>query len=252
MSLFVIKTRTDLLGSFTQHLLYARLLSDYYQIPLVLNEKSDFNDFAGFDFNKVGNDTQEEHLKNRELIASCLVNKKWTTKKQSVKHLNNPLKIEKEIINIGFNKVVNDESVKPIRDSIMNILPKTPKMNEKTIVIHFRAGDAVTMKNRYIHSSEYKNIIEKLKIEYPLHKIIIYTHKIPEREIDDFSVFNGFEIRENEPSILETWRIFIEADVLVMARSSFSHVPALLRYSYQTTYYANFWHHKSKEWKVWY
>ena len=68
---------------------------------------------------------------------------------------------------------------------------------------------------------------------------------------DDLSTFDGIEINSNSPNALETWRIFIEADIFVMTRSSFSHCPALLRLSSQKTYYANFWHFKLDNWIEW-
>ena len=160
--------------------------------------------------------------------------------------------MQRKIEEIGLDKVINDKSINNIRKNLLINLPKKNIDTSSLIAIHFRSGDVVNMPDRYIHSSKYKPLLEKLQHKYPNHKIIIFTNNLPPKDVDDLSTFNNFEIYSNKPSVLETWRIFIESDVLATCRSSFSYVPALLRNSNQKTYYADFWHPKLKHWETWY
>ena len=255
---YIIDGKTDLLGAFTNHLLFARFLAEYHNLKLAFSNTTDLNNISGFEnqkkeisnYTKVSNDKKEDHIKNRKLIASSLITYNNSISSNTNK-LGDTMNIQKVLLKIGIDKVINNDSIKNIRQDLLRVLPKTNLNTSKLIAIHFRSGEIIKMKNRYIHSKEYLHLLQKLKKVYPNHRIIIFTGTLPPKTHDDLITFKGLEIYSNKPNTLETWRIFIEADVFVMGRSSYSYCPAILRYSSQPTYYKKFWHPKLKSWKNW-
>ncbi len=260
-TIIITDTRTDLLGAFTNHLLFVKLYADYHNYDLYISKNSDINNFDGFEnqdnitYDNVSNENKHDHKINRKIIVDSLIKKIYNNNVNNCKIINinnDTLSIQGKIEEIGLDKVINDKSINNIRKNLLINLPNKNVDTNNLIAIHFRSGEIVNMQDRYIHSSKYKPLLENLQHKYSNHKIIIFTSNLPPKHIDDLSTFNNLEIYSNKPSVLETWRIFIESDVFVMGRSSFSYVPALLRNSNQITYYADFWHPKLKHWETWY
>ena len=63
-------------------------------------------------------------------------------------------KIENMIKNIGLNNVINDNTISKIRNDLLYMLPKSNINTNKLIAIHFRIGEIINMKDRYIHSKK--------------------------------------------------------------------------------------------------
>lgn len=258
---FVIDTRTDLLGSFTQHVLFAKFYSNYKNKTLLINDISKLDNMSGFEsqhkyisqYSKVSSDSKDDHIRYRKKVCSSLIKYHTGNYKSSSlkKNIGGTYDIQRKICEIGINKVINDKTKKNIRQDLLNNLSSTQINTNNLIAVHFRSGEIINMQNRYIHSSKYSKILENLRKQYPNHKIIIFTGNLPPSEHDDFATFKGYEIHTNT-DVLELWTIFILADIFVVARSSFSHAPSLLRYNSQKTYYATFWHPKLESWNTWF
>lgn len=127
------------------------------------------------------------------------------------------------------------------------------KPNHKKIAIHIRRGDVSESQNntRYVPLSYYQDLFDKLVLLYPNPYFFIFTEITP----DNKEEFLEFERKnENLPlklmpdiDILTTLEYLIDADVLVMSKSSFSYVAGL--YNENDVYYMDFWHAKLNRWK---
>ena len=69
--------------------------------------------------------------------------------------------------------------------------------------------------------------------------------------MDDLAAFEGTIHDAGDVDTLTTWAIFVRAEALVTAKSSFSYVAAILRGSKPGTYYRPFWHAPLGHWKAW-
>lgn len=261
MKKFIIDSGTDLLGSFTQRLLFGYFWAKYNNGEIMLSKNSNLDDMSGFskqakeisDYKKVSTEeTEEDHIRYRKTIKNSIITCNEISCNDFMIKLGDSRDIQNLLLKNNINIIINDTNKKVVRENILDILPKTSFKLDKLIAIHFRCGEIVNMKDRFIHSSKYSNILNNLKNAYPSHKIVIFSGTLPPKYIDNLEIFKPYDIYECKPNALETWRIFIEADIFVMARSSFSHCPALLRYSNQKTYYAKFWHPKLSNWIEWY
>ena len=254
---FIIDTRTDLLGAFTQHMVFARFYSDFCSKKLAISNRSSLgslfvHDQQGFAYSEVSTDAREDHINYRKAIAAALKTCGGYASGSKTHNVGSTFDLQNKMIDVGLSKVINDGSIENIRADLLGSLPPTKMDTANLIAVHFRAGEVVNMEARYIHSSAYSNVLQHLRKEYPNHRIAIFTGTLPPPTLDDLAAFEGFEVHSSEPNALETWRIFIEADVFVMARSSFSHAPACLRLSSQKTYYSHFWHPKLDSWNTWF
>lgn len=270
---FVLEVRTDLLGAIGNHIIFARFISDFLGKKLYISNKSDMYNMHGFehqdlpDLDKgtivkdhggeeqyalVGNESKDEHINNRIVICSALLQNAEEDQSNLIK-IGDTFELQNIIFRIGLNRVINDQTIPKIREDLLSKLPETTIDTSKLIAIHYRAGEIVKMKERFIHSSKYSSILKELREQYPHHKIIVFTGKLPPSDYDDLSTFDGCEIYSNKPNSLEIWRIFVESDVFVMGRSSYSYTPSLLRHSHQKTYYPKigFWHPKLDHWDLW-
>jgi hypothetical protein len=127
------------------------------------------------------------------------------------------------------------------------------KPNHKKIAIHIRRGDVSDCKNaeRYVPLSYYQDVFDKLSMIYSNSYFFIFTEITPENK-EEFLEFE--KKNENLPlkfmpdiDLLTTLEYLIEADVLVMSKSSFSYVSGL--YNDNDVYYMDFWHAKLNRWK---
>jgi hypothetical protein len=127
------------------------------------------------------------------------------------------------------------------------------KVDYTKIAIHIRRGDVSESQNntRYVPLSYYQDVFDKLSLLYPNPYFFIFTEITPGNK-DEFLEFE--KKNENLPlklmpdiDTLITLEYLIEADVLVMSKSSFSYVAGL--YNENDVYYMDFWHAKLNRWK---
>ena len=253
--IYGITSKTELLGSFSLHVLYARFFADYKGCKLALSENSNINDFSDTGAKDLYLYDEQQYYKH-VLYRKTLLNGLITSNEKPNILLGYTTEVENRILEFGFDTVLTF-SQKKIRNDVLQQLPNQSYVNPKNIIaIHFRCGEAIYMKGRYIHSSNYYNLIKEFRDNMPDKEIYIFAGKLPPAEYDDLKAFEGIKIfisEENDsPNEIEIWRIFLEAHCFVTARSGFSYTPALLRLPDQLTYYADMWHPKLQWWKTWY
>jgi hypothetical protein len=124
----------------------------------------------------------------------------------------------------------------------LNIAPIKDK-----VVFHLRRGDvsSASFPNRYTSIDCYLKLIAELSILDPNLKFIIHsqTKGLTSLEIRDLSHVSELIL---DAKLNSAWEDMINAEILVIAKSSFSYVPAL--YSKATVIYQPFWHEMKSEW----
>lgn len=246
--------KTDLLGSFSLHILYARIFCDYFGNKLNFTPETNFKDFTDTGAKNLylkNKEDYEKHIYFRKTICNALI----TSNLLPSINIGDTSKIEEQLKKIGFTLSLN-KTRDEIRESVLKQLPEQNYLDttKKLIVIHFRSGEIINMNNRYIHSNNYKDLISNFKRNMPDYKIVVFTSIKPSVEHDDLKAFEGLKIYcENEiQNILQIWRIFIESSIFIIARSGFSYTPALLRKPEQKTYCPTFWHSIPDYWETWF
>jgi hypothetical protein len=135
-------------------------------------------------------------------------------------------------------------------DYLRSQLHYPPKQHkEYTIAVHMLRGHTTPCSNktegfyRYLPNTHYQNLIDKYM--KPEAKVIIHTSP---KSFEDLSEFRnrGYEVNV-DASIKDTWKDFVSADVLILSRSDFSVVPAMVAKG--TVVYTPFWHHSLRRWK---
>lgn len=118
------------------------------------------------------------------------------------------------------------------------------------IALHIRRGDVSAASadrftdNRYYHKilTELRSVLDSLRLNSSIH---LYS----QGEVEDFLEFDEFNLYYHlDECPFETFHNLIEADVLVMSKSSFSYSAALLSNSIKL--YQPFWHKPLKNWIV--
>lgn len=121
--------------------------------------------------------------------------------------------------------------------------PDTPLMDRPlhfapgrlAVALHIRRGDALKWRNvnRLTPDDYYFDVVERIRRRFPMADVHVFSEgeeKQPawrgylERNMTLHLTGN----QNQEDSAMEAWAHFARADVLVMAKSSFSHVPAFL------------------------
>lgn len=135
-------------------------------------------------------------------------------------------------------------------DYLRSLLMYPPKQHkEYTIVVHLLRGDTSPCKPkqegyyRYLPNVHYQTLIDKYM--QPGARVIIYTSP---KSFEDLSEFRrrGYEVITDAP-LRDTWKDFVTADVLIMSRSDFTMVPAMVAKG--KVVYTPFWHHSLRRWK---
>eukprot|EP00934_Nitzschia_sp_Nitz4_P004353 Nitzschia sp. Nitz4//scaffold197_size40390//28012//29073//NITZ4_007520-RA/size40390-exonerate_est2genome-gene-0.14-mRNA-1//1//CDS//3329540493//4343//frame0 len=119
------------------------------------------------------------------------------------------------------------------------------------IAVHIRRGDITPCRpiktgyQRYLPNQHYLNLIDRYNPQNDS-QVVIYS------ESDAFESFNEFRARGYEvlldSDLVEVWRGMLTSDVLILSRSSFSLVPAVMHRG--TVVYTPFWHQPLKHWDV--
>jgi hypothetical protein len=123
------------------------------------------------------------------------------------------------------------------------------RFKEHTIVVHMQRGDTSPCRSqnngfyRYLPNLHYQALIDKYG--KPGARVIIYTSSKSFESLDGFRK-RGYEVN-TDASLKETWKDFVSADVMIMSRSDFSMVPAMVAKG--TVVYTPFWHHALRRWK---
>jgi hypothetical protein len=135
-------------------------------------------------------------------------------------------------------------------DYLRSLLVYPPKQHkEYTIVVHLLRGDTSPCKPmqdgyyRYLPNSHYQTLIDKYM--QPGARVIIYTSPKSFEDLSDFRR-RGYEVITDAP-LKDTWKDFVTADVLIMSRSDFTMVPAMIAKG--KVIYTPFWHHSLRRWK---
>lgn len=123
--------------------------------------------------------------------------------------------------------------------------------NKTNIAVHVRRGDILEKKNavRYTSSEDAYKIIKNLNILYSNCSIFIFT-EMTENNKNEFKEIiseNSNVFLKADIDVLSTFDHLIQADVLILSKSSFSHLAAL----YNTkgiVYSTNFWHRPLDTW----
>lgn len=118
---------------------------------------------------------------------------------------------------------------------------------KKNIALHIRRGDVneISHPGRFTPISVFHQIADKLAIHYPDSNICIFTEITPENK-NEFNIFRKeIKIVANE-DVLTTLEYLIQADILVMCKSSFSYIAGL--YNKNQVIYMDFWHSPMPHW----
>lgn len=139
-----------------------------------------------------------------------------------------------------------------LRSDGESTLAELPPTNKYTVAIHIRRGDVTEInqnKHRYTPNEYYFNVIKEIYSVIPLAMIFIFSESKSYGNIEDFSEYERKNcVLKLDTSIQTAWNYFINVDMLVMSKSSFSYVPALYRMRDKTVVYEDFWYKPLSHW----
>jgi hypothetical protein len=119
-----------------------------------------------------------------------------------------------------------------LREGFVWRQPLVFKPSSMSIAIHVRRGDVdVDPRNAWRRTSDqwYLSLIEQLKLQWPGADMHVFSSMEGQWQDSDFDIYRqkGATVHLDGDTT-EVWAHFSSADVFVMAKSSFSHVPALV------------------------
>jgi len=135
-------------------------------------------------------------------------------------------------------------------DYLRSLVTYPPKKHKDyTIVVHMLRGNSSPCKEKsrgfhsYLPNLHYQILIDKYM--KPGARVIIYTSA---KSFEDLTEFRdrGYEVNV-DTSLKETWKEFVTADIMIMSRSDFSMVPAMVAKG--TVIYTPFWHRSLRRWQ---
>jgi len=268
--------RTDMLGSYSQGFIVTiitLLCDESNNCNIIINKTPKlFDDWSHYEelepermqdpHSKIfqnnmllilGNESKESHKIARKIMMNILFPHKVNKKIKDIE----PINVENTELQIKPGMLQNINVIKftrSIRNKFEKFLPKS-FANKEFIAIHYRAGDVLNYKSRFIHSSKYAKFCKYLKETFPSLKIYVFTSKKPEPETDDLSTFKKFAdniFEAHDYSTIECWTIFMHCKIFVMSRSCMSVSTALLRDVDNITYYGTKERPlPDKNWKYW-
>jgi hypothetical protein len=183
-------------------------------------------------------------VSNMEIEGAILHFKSQSNTTNTLLMINNPLAILDANIQL-YNKVMPMlRNIKKGRDLIYF------NKNAINIAVHIRRGDVSKSQypDRYLPTSYFKPIIDKLLLQFPGANVCIFTEITPENR-EEFNIFTNIKIISGG-DVLITFEHLSKADILITSKSSFSYVAAL--YNGNTVLYTNFWHKPLPHWKLLY
>eukprot|EP00538_Stauroneis_constricta_P000383 CAMPEP_0119572732 /NCGR_PEP_ID=MMETSP1352-20130426/44769_1 /TAXON_ID=265584 /ORGANISM="Stauroneis constricta, Strain CCMP1120" /LENGTH=927 /DNA_ID=CAMNT_0007622419 /DNA_START=21 /DNA_END=2808 /DNA_ORIENTATION=- len=131
------------------------------------------------------------------------------------------------------------------------------KWDAPTMAVHIRRGDVDPCNSlkRYLPNSHFLELIEQYKEKLPKTKngkqeaprIVIFSESYSYENFDEFTQ-RGYEVIL-DGDINRVWQTILGADVLIMSKSGFSIVPAMLSRA-KTVVYTPFWHEPLEHWDV--
>jgi hypothetical protein len=134
------------------------------------------------------------------------------------------------------------------RSSPLRTGPLVFKPGRVSVALHIRRGDvSETDGHRGTSDAWYYRLVEQLRKLAPEADIHVFSST--EKKIPSSS-FDGYRSRSLsvhlDGDVLEAWSNLARADVLVMAKSSFSHVPAF--FNDKCVVYQPYWHRPLSQW----
>ncbi|KAL3927564.1 MAG: hypothetical protein SGBAC_013037 [Bacillariaceae sp.] len=131
-------------------------------------------------------------------------------------------------------------------------------LRPKRITVHIRRGDITPCRPRtngfprYLPNQHYLSLIERYKAklakdtDQPI-QVVVYSESETYEPLDEFSE-KGYDLRL-DGSIDQIWKaIAFQSDVVILSRSSFSLVPAVLSLPTTAIVYTPFWHKPLAHW----
>jgi hypothetical protein len=151
----------------------------------------------------------------------------------------------------------NEQWLKEIRSAVRCTKPDSEDgENVMQVVVHIRRGDVApcSYKNitRYTPNSQYTDVLEQYLPHddgdtQPKVRVSIFSEKMSN---ESFGVFEkkNYSLFLDTP-LVDVWRAIVTADVVIMAKSSFSFAPTLLN-GKATVWYTPFWHSPLPGWQT--
>lgn len=134
-----------------------------------------------------------------------------------------------------------------VRDLRSRLILPSRSFEAPTIAVHVRRGDIVgqpSYTKRFTDNATLARHIGAALRDFPRHRVRIFSQGV-EADFDGLPDVCEFEL---DTDIFATLSGLIEADCLIMAKSSLSYVAGL--YSGGTVYYEPFWHRPLSSWRV--
>jgi hypothetical protein len=121
-----------------------------------------------------------------------------------------------------------------------------------TIAVHIRRASFTPCTTRpfkgydpYLPNGHYQRLIDKYM--QPNARVVIFSQSQSFESFDDFKNKKGYEVHLDE-DLTHIWKTMLMADVVILSRSSFSLIPAVV--SQGTVVYTPFWHAPLEGWDV--
>ena len=130
----------------------------------------------------------------------------------------------------------------------VNYPPKVP--DKFTIAVHIRRQEVTPCLkphegyDLYLPNSHYQALIDKYM--QPDARVVIFSQNKSFESFDDFRT-KGYELKLDD-AVTEVWKTIAVSDVVILSRSSFSLIPAVVAKG--TVVYTPFWHAPLKRWQV--
>jgi hypothetical protein len=156
--------------------------------------------------------------------------------------------------------LIDEQWLKLIRSAVQCTKPESEDGdNVMQVVVHIRRGDVtpchkpVKKISRYTPNSQYMDVLE----QYLPHdddsdthrkvRVSIFSETKSHESFDVFAEKNYSLFLDSD--LVDVWRALVTADVVVMAKSSFSFAPTLLNGNAKV-WYTPFWHPPLPGWQV--
>jgi len=253
-----INSMTDGMGAQYQRILGIICICEFYNIKYVHTKIKKMEHLDNLNYL---NDIEEffQIYNNFNSVESVFFDETFNEYNPSIDNLFKYKNNEKNILvkialpyNICENNIKIYENIMPKLKKLLknNFLPFYKNNNNKKIAIHIRRGDVSNSQNtnRYVSIKEIIKIITYFKKLYNNCSFYLFT-EIDNNNKNEFDIFNNdnsINIKANQDQIL-TLNHLINADILVICKSSFSYIAGL--YNTNTVYYFDFWHTPLTNWK---